>query len=135
MEICDWVKSGTARKVEDLLKAVRMMAFADELPLHQDRIHVSNGTWYLDDHFSEEKEYCRNRLEVAYNSAAGIANVWLNFLSDDPAGVPGILPASYYEGPEDAPDDRKGRRRQIPDRTGDAVDPRDQYEHHQHSES
>ena len=80
--ICDWVKSGTARKVEDLLKAVRMMAFADELPLHQDRIHVSNGTWYLDDHFSEEKEYCRNRLEVAYNSAAGIANVWLNFLSE-----------------------------------------------------
>ena len=60
MEICDWVKSGTARKVEDLLKAVRMMAF----------------------HFSEEKEYCRNRLEVAYNSAAGIANVWLNFLSE-----------------------------------------------------
>ena len=44
MEICDWVKSGTARKVEDLLKAVRMMAFADEPPLHQDRIHVSNGT-------------------------------------------------------------------------------------------
>ena len=82
MEICDWVKSGTARKVEDLLKAVRMMAFADELPLHQDRIHVSNGTWYLDDHFSEEKEYCRNRLEVAYNSAAGIPNVWLNFLSE-----------------------------------------------------
>ena len=64
------------------MKAVRMMAFADELPLHQDRIHVSNGTWYLDGHFSEEKEYCRNRLEVAYNSAAGIANVWLNFLSE-----------------------------------------------------
>ena len=58
------------------------MAFADELPLHQDRIHVSNGTWYLDGHFSEEKEYCRNRLKVAYNSAAGIANVWLNFLSE-----------------------------------------------------
>ena len=35
----------------------------------------------LDGHFSEEKEYCRNRVEVAYNSAAGIANVWLNFLS------------------------------------------------------
>ena len=41
MEICDWVKSGTARKVEDLLKAVRMMAFADELPLHQDRIEIN----------------------------------------------------------------------------------------------
>ena len=80
-EICDWVKTGTARKVEDLLKAVKMMAFADEIPIHKDRIHVSNGTWYLDGHFSEEKEYCRNRLEVAYNPAAGTPNTWLNFLS------------------------------------------------------
>lgn len=52
MEICDWVKSGTARRVEDLLKAVKMMAFADEIPLHQDRIHVANGTWHLDGHFN-----------------------------------------------------------------------------------
>ncbi|MBQ3756205.1 MAG: DNA primase [Oscillospiraceae bacterium] len=82
MEICDWVKTGTARKVEDLMKAVKMMAFADEIPLHQDRIHVSNGTWYLDGHFSEEKEYCRNRLDVSYNPAADTANVWLKFLSE-----------------------------------------------------
>ena len=82
MEICDWVKTGTARKVEDLMKAVKMMAFADEIPLHQDRIHVSNGTWYLDGHFSEEKEYCRNRLDVSYNPAAGTPNVWLKFLSE-----------------------------------------------------
>ena len=90
MEICDWIRTGTARKVEDLMKAVKMMAFADEIPLHQDRIHVANGTWYFDGHFSEEKEYCRNRLEVAYNSAAGIANVWLNFLSE--LLIPGDIP-------------------------------------------
>ena len=82
MEICDWVKTGTARKVEDLMKAVKMMAFADEIPLHQDRIHVANGTWYLDGHFSEEKEYCRNRIAVEYNPAAGTPNIWLNFLSE-----------------------------------------------------
>ncbi len=74
IEICDWVKTGTARKVEDLMKAVKMMAFADEIPLHQDRIHVANGTWYLDSHFSEEKEYCRNRLDVVYNPATGTPN-------------------------------------------------------------
>ena len=62
MEICDWVKSGTARKVEDLLKAVRMMAFADEPPLHQDRIHVSNGTWYAD--------------VIAFGSGVGINDVF-----------------------------------------------------------
>ncbi len=82
MEICDWVKTGTARKVEDLMKAVKMIAFADEIPLHQDRIHVANGTWYLGGHFSEEKEYCRNRLAVEYNPAAGTPNIWLHFLSE-----------------------------------------------------
>ena len=90
MEISDWVKTGAARKAEDLLKAVKLMAFAEELPLHQDRIHAANGTWFLDGHFSKEKEYCRNRLEVAYNPAAGTPNVWLNFLSEllEPEDIP-----------------------------------------------
>ena len=81
-EICEFVRTGAARKVDDLLKAVKMAAFADEIPLHQDRIHVANGTWYLDGHFSEEKEYCRNRLDVRYNPAAGTPHAWLKFLSE-----------------------------------------------------
>ena len=45
MEICDWVKSGTARKVEDLLKAVRMMAFADELLISVKKRNTAGTGW------------------------------------------------------------------------------------------
>ena len=39
-----------------------------------DRIHVANGTLFLDGTFSEVKEYCRNRLPVAYDPDASIAS-------------------------------------------------------------
>ena len=51
-----------ARKVDDLLKTIKLMAYSEDIPLHYDRIHVANGTWYLDGRFTGEKEYCRNRL-------------------------------------------------------------------------
>ncbi|MBQ9061494.1 MAG: DNA primase [Eubacterium sp.] len=81
-EISEWVETRTAHKVEELLKAIRLMAYSEEIPLHYDRIHLANGTWYLDGHFTEEKEYCRNRLDVAYNPAANAPEVWLSFLSE-----------------------------------------------------
>ena len=66
------------------------MAYAEDIPLHYDRIHTANGTWYLDGHFTEEKEYCRNRLEAAYNPAANTPQVWLSFLNDllEPEDIP-----------------------------------------------
>ena len=76
-DISEWKDTGVARKVEDLLKSIKMMAYAEDIPLRYDRIHVANGTWYLDGHFSEDKEYCRNRLDVAYNPSANAPEVWL----------------------------------------------------------
>lgn len=89
-EISDYMESGVVRKVEDLMKSIKMLAYDDEIPLHDDRIHVSNGTWFLDGHFSEEKEYCRNRLEVAYNPSANTPEVWLSFLQEllEPEDIP-----------------------------------------------
>lgn len=81
-DISEWKDTGVARKVEDLLKSIKMMAYAEDIPLRYDRIHVANGTWYLDGHFSEDKEYCRNRLDVAYNPSANAPEVWLSFLKD-----------------------------------------------------
>ena len=46
------------------------------------KIHVSNGTWYLDGRFTGDKEYCRNRLTVDYNPDADMPGVWLKFLSE-----------------------------------------------------
>ena len=89
-EISEWKKTGVAKKVDDLLKSIKLMAYAEDIPLHYDRIHTANGTWYLDGHFSEEKEYCRNRLEVSYNPAANTPQVWLSFLNDllEPEDIP-----------------------------------------------
>ena len=89
-DISEWKDTGVARKVEDLLKSIKMMAYAEDIPLRYDRIHVANGTWYLDGHFSEDKEYCRNRLDVAYNPSANAPEVWLSFLKDllEPEDIP-----------------------------------------------
>lgn len=81
-EISPWVDSKLAVKVEDLLKAIKLMAYSDDIPLHYDRIHVSNGTWFLDGLFTEEKEYCKNRLEVAYDPSVEKPETWLSFLED-----------------------------------------------------
>ena len=81
-EISPWLETRVAQKVDELLNAIRLKAHADEIPLTFDRIHMANGTWYLDGHFTEEKEYCRNRLEVNYNPDAEVPKVWIRFLQD-----------------------------------------------------
>lgn len=77
-----YVTSGLARKVNNLLDLIRMDCYRPDLPLHTDRIHVANGTLFLDGTFTQEKEFCRNRLPVSYNPEAPKPERWLNFLSE-----------------------------------------------------
>lgn len=76
-----YVTTGIAKKVTNLLEVLRMECCEAELPLYQDRIHVANGTVFLDGTFSEEKVFCRNRLPVAYCPDAGTPVKWLEFLN------------------------------------------------------
>lgn len=76
-----YVNSGMAKRVVNLLEVMRMACCTDDLLLYQDRIHVSNGTYYLDGTFSPGKDFCRNRLPVAYNPDAPQPVKWLHFLS------------------------------------------------------
>lgn len=73
--------SGVAKKVTNLLDVMRMECCTAKLSLYQDRIHVANGTYYLNGTFSPEKDFCRNRLPVAYNPDAPQPVTWLHFLS------------------------------------------------------
>ena len=43
-----YVTSGLSRKVQNLLEALRLMCYSDPLPVETDRIHVANGTLFLD---------------------------------------------------------------------------------------
>ena len=76
-----YVTSNLAKRVTNLLDVMRMECCAADLLLYQDRIHVANGTYHLDGTFSTEKDYCRNRLPVAYHPEAPQPVTWLHFLS------------------------------------------------------
>ena len=54
-EISPWLHAKVAQTVEQVIKALKLAAYTDPLPLQCDRIHVSNGTYFLDGTFTEEK--------------------------------------------------------------------------------
>lgn len=80
--ISPYVNTGVAKFIGSLLEAIRIAAYADELPAQPDRIHLANGTWFIDGTFTSKMEICLNRLPVAYNPDAPKPALWLSFLRD-----------------------------------------------------
>lgn len=77
-----YFSTALGKRVNNLLEALRLEAYAPDLPIQRDRIHVANGTLFLDGSFSSEREFCRNRLPVAYNENVNPPETWLRFLSE-----------------------------------------------------
>ena len=76
------VTKGVSKKVKQLLEVLRLEAYSEELPIQMDRIHVKNGTYFLDGRFKEEKEFCLNRLPVTFSNTTPYPEKWLHFLSE-----------------------------------------------------
>lgn len=74
--------TGLGKRVNNLPEALRLEAYTPDLPIQRDRIHVANGTLLLDGTFSSEREFCRNRLPVAYKPDAPAPETWLRFLGE-----------------------------------------------------
>ena len=78
-----YVHKGLAKKVTNLLDALKIMCSVNEMPIQDDRIHFQNGTYFIDeDRFIPDKEFCINRLPVAYNPEAPKPVRWLKFLDE-----------------------------------------------------
>ena len=78
-----FVVSSLSKKVDDIMKDLRIKAQVKELLPQTDRIHVQNGTLFLDGTFTEEKtEIVRSRFPVRYDPNAKPPIRWLQFLSD-----------------------------------------------------
>lgn len=75
------ITCGLSKQVMNLLASIKLQAFSQPLPIETDRIHVENGTYFMDGHFSPDKTYCNNRLKVPYNPDAPKPEKWLSFLS------------------------------------------------------
>ena len=91
-EISPWLHAKVAQTVEQIIKALKLAAYTEPLTLQCDRIHVANGTCFLDGTFTEEKEYCGNRLPVSYQTEAPAPEQWLHFLSEllEPEDIPAL---------------------------------------------
>ena len=84
------VTSGLSKLVSNLLASIKLQAYSPPLPIETDRIHVANGTCFLNGEFKEDKAWCSNRLRVRYEPNAPRPERWLRFLSEllEPEDIP-----------------------------------------------
>ena len=89
-EISGVLTSGLSKVVTNLLASIKLQAYSPPLPIEADRIHVANGTYFMDGSFTPNKSYCNNRLTVSYNPDAPTPKRWLQFLSEllQPEDIP-----------------------------------------------
>ena len=78
-EISGCLTSGLSKVVTNLLASIKLQAYSPPLPIETDRIHVANGTYFMDGSFTANKSYCNNRLAVAYNPDAPTPKKWLQY--------------------------------------------------------
>ncbi len=81
-EISGVLTSGLSKVVTNLLASIKLQAYSPPLPIETDRIHVANGTYFMDGSFTANKSYCNNRLTVAYNPDAPTPKKWLQWLCE-----------------------------------------------------
>ena len=73
--------SNIPRKISNIVELMKLAALVEDFPPEPDRIHLSNGTLFLDGTFAEGKpKIVRNRFPVAYNPNAPKPVLWLQFL-------------------------------------------------------
>ena len=71
-----------ARRIEHIVQAIKLACASEPPEIQTDRIHVRNGTYFVDGHFTPEKEYCMNRLPISYVPEAPAPTRWLQFLNE-----------------------------------------------------
>ena len=81
-EISGVLTANLSKTVANLLASIKLQAYSPPLPIETDRIHVANGTYFMDGRFTADKSYCNNRLTVSYNPDAPVPKRWLQFLSE-----------------------------------------------------
>ena len=75
--------SNIPRKISNIVELMKLAALVEDFPPEPDRIHLSNGTLFLDGIFEAGKpKVVRNRFPIAYNPSAPKPILWLKFLND-----------------------------------------------------
>ena len=77
-----YATTSVARRIEHIVQAIKLACASEPPEIQTDRIHVRNGTYFVDGHFTPEKEYCMNRLPISYVPEAPAPTRWLQFLNE-----------------------------------------------------
>ena len=77
-----YATTSVARRIEHIMQAIKLACASEPPEIQTDRIHVRNGTYFVGSHFTPEKEYCMNRLPIAYVPEAPAPTRWLQFLNE-----------------------------------------------------
>lgn len=82
--IMPYLARNVSRETDALMKCLRSMARSEMPAIDMERIHFRNGTYFLTGTFpfTEEKDFCINRLPVDYVPDAPEPEVWLAFLRE-----------------------------------------------------
>ena len=75
-EISGVLTANLSKTVANLLASIKLQAYSPPLPIETDRIHVANGTYFMNGSFTADKSYCNNRLCHATFFATG-STPWL----------------------------------------------------------
>lgn len=68
-------------KIKNIIEVLKITAYVPEFPPEEDRIHLANGTLFLDGSFDANSCYVvRTRLPVAYNPGAPEPVRWKAYL-------------------------------------------------------
>lgn len=79
----DYASTSVTKKINSIIELLKITAHVDELAPQTDRIHLANGTLFLDGRFTHEKnEIVRSRFPVRYIPDAAPPAVWLRFLDE-----------------------------------------------------
>ena len=101
--------SNIPRKISNIVELMKLAALVEDFPPETDRIHLANGTLFLDGTFTEGRpEIVRCRLPVAYNPDAPRRPAgWLFWTGCStrrtfpPCRSYRLLPDSQQQGPAD----------------------------------
>ena len=114
----DYASTSVTKKISSIIELLKITAHVDELAPQTDRIHLANGTLFLDGRFTHEKnEIVRSRFPVRYTPDAAPPAVLAAFPRRAAvcrgypllAGVHRILSDSKQQGTAD--DAHQGQRR------------------------
>ena len=80
--IMEHIGEGVYSKVKNVFGTLKLCCYSEPPEVREDEIHLLNGVLKVNGDFSEERQFCTNRLNVEYNPTAPQPEKFLRFLSD-----------------------------------------------------